>query len=290
MTYRAAAAAAGGASSTPGSEETIYKRLDFSRLPKYDCVCIGSCNRCVCGGQKGIDEVTKDELSFNTTHSIKTQTRPQQKKTFCKFCYNRRRPASEFKSHFTKSGPEFGAKVVCPLLLQQQCARCGEIGHTPKMCTSEHFLRDSANFFENPTYLHFHYGRLSTPIYWQHPIPPALQDKHAQFEEAQVKTSRLWIMMSGDHSRYTNDLYLCEGGPNWIPFSEKPKTEYEVFVMQKYSWIRRHFISEKPRSSYRTSKQSTNGASSSQSQGGWRGDITQDDIRSIIQQYTVAKI
>jgi hypothetical protein len=151
------------------------------------------------------------------------------------------------------------------------------------MCKSEHFLRDSANFAENPPSHLFYYEGLSKPIYWQHPIPPALQSKHAQFEDEEVKTSRLWIMMSGDHSRYTNDLYLCEGGPNWIPYDEKPKTEYERHVVEKYLWIRRHFISEKPQSSYR--------ASSSQSDRSTRWqDITQDDIRSIIQKYTVTKL
>jgi len=285
MTHRAeAAAAAGGAPSIPELDETKYKKLDFSRLPKYACVCIGNFNRCVCGGQKGIDQMMKEEIA-ETTRSFKTQTKPQQKKTFCKFCYNRRRPASEFKSHFTKSGPEFGAKVVCPLLLQQQCARCGEIGHTPRLCKSEHFLRDSANFAENSPYHQFYYGGLSTPIYWQHPIPPALQAKHAEFEDEEVKTSRLWIMMSGDHSRYTNDLYLCEGGPDWIPYNEKPKTEYENYVMAKYLWIRRHFISEKPQSSYRAPSSSSQSDRSTR----WQ-DITQDDIRSIIQKYTVAKI
>lgn len=47
--------------------------------------------------------------------------------------------------------------------------------------------------------------------------------------------------MSGDHSRYTNDFYLSYGGPNWISFSRKPKTEYERNVELHYNWMRRNF-------------------------------------------------
>jgi len=178
-------------------------------------------------------------------HDKKIQTKtPKKIRTFCKFCYNRRRPSSEYKSHFTKSGPEFGAKIVCPLLLQQQCARCGEIGHTPKMCKSEHYLRTDPNLPENPPYHYFEFGALDQPERWQHPIPPALQAKHVEWEQKNVATSRVWIMMSGDHSRYTNDFALCYGGPNWVSFDLKPKTTYEKNVEYKYSWMRRHFQTE----------------------------------------------
>jgi len=235
---------------------TQYNRLDFSRLPGYECFCkIESWPNasCVCGGirknenaESTTDPAAAKESPKKETRTIKIQTKPNpvMKKQFCKFCYNRRRPSSEFKSHFTKSGPEFGAKIVCPLLLQQQCARCGEIGHTPARCKSEHYLRDAENYPANPQSYMFSLSTLEHPEIWQHPIPPALQARHAEWEEQNVKTSRAWIIMSGDHSRYTNDFSLCYGGPNWVSFSEKPKTAYEQLVEMKYIWMRSHFRTE----------------------------------------------
>ena len=229
---------------------TQYNRLDLSRLPGYDCFCkieIWPNASCVCGGIRKNESTPADtESSKKETRTIKLQTKPnpEMKKPFCKFCYNRRRPSSEFKSHFTKSGPEFGAKIVCPLLLQQQCARCGEIGHTPTRCKSEHYLRDTANYPENPKSYMFGLSALEHPESWQHPIPPALQARHAEWEEQNVKPSRVWIIMSGDHTRYTNDFSLCYGGPNWISFSSKPRTVYEKDVEMRYTWMRSHFRTE----------------------------------------------
>jgi hypothetical protein len=228
-----------------------YKVLDFSALPQhYNCVCKKTdshCGfRCFCGGiqpqtQEQVNAATSSQETKVQTISTGVQTKPQMKKKFCTFCYNRRRPASEYKSHFIKSGPEFGAKVVCPLLLSQQCARCGEIGHTPKMCKSEEYLRGHDHFPKDPKYFDFDISCLSTPMYWVRPIPPALQEIHKQYEDEFVKTSRVCIMMSGDHTQYTDDYYLCEGGPNWVPYSVKPKTEYEKMVCLKYRWLRHHF-------------------------------------------------
>jgi hypothetical protein len=235
-------------------EDKKYKVLNFASLPqKYDCVCENTTTepgfRCFCeGNQKQTQEKVSSAVDTATRETPReskgVQTKPQMKKTFCTFCYNRRRPASEYKSHFVKSGPEFGAKIVCPLLLSQQCARCGEIGHTPKMCKSKEYLRSYRGFPVNPKYIDFNIDSLSRPMSWLHPIPPALQDVHRKYENEFVKTSRVWILMSGDHTKYTEDFYLCEGGPNWVPYSVKPKTEYETMVIHHYKWMRQHFSSD----------------------------------------------
>ena len=207
-----------------------HTKIDFARLPAYTLI-------------EGKNNPAIPENKPRTSFDRRVQANGVNimKKPFCTFCYNRRRPASEFKSHFTKSGPEFGSKIICPLLLAQQCARCGEIGHTPKQCTSEHSLCcDPNDRGKDQQYIDFYFGLLEQPILWQHPIPPALQAKHKEWEEQNVTTSRIWMTMSGDHSCYTNDFAICYGGPNWIPFDQKPKTEYEQMVETRYHWLRRN--------------------------------------------------
>lgn len=214
------------------TEHTNQAVLDFSRLPKY---------KIINGSVVKYEEPQTSAAQERTNHrKMQTQTKKnvQMSKPFCTFCFNRRRPSSEFKSHFTKTGPEFGAKIVCPLLLSQQCAKCGEIGHTPKYCKSAHSLCCSANpeqdFFDNCP------SRLDMPELWQQPIPPALQSKHQEYVDKFVKTSRVWITMSGDHSEYTPNFALCEGGEYWIPYELKPRTQYEDIVIQHYNWMRRN--------------------------------------------------
>ena len=277
-------------SSGGSGNQQQYKRLDFSRLPGYYCICRssfvgGNVNFCCCRGKKQLEE--KTHIPNQKLCSVKTQTKPQQKKVFCKFCYHRRRPASEYKSHFTKSGPEFGAKVVCPLLLQQKCARCGELGHTPKMCKSEHYLRIHANSPENPDYTTFFLQDLNAPRLWQHPIPPALQSIHEKYEEEEVKPSRRWIMMTGDHREYTHDFYMVDiEKPDCDPYSERPETEYELLVKSHYLWMCRNFTNalsscSRPRPS--PSPSPSGGPSGSRRSSS--GDITQDEIQEIISKY-----
>jgi hypothetical protein len=210
--------------------KTTMNILDFSRLPKYT----------ITNGSVGEYQEPKQRVISDSTKNCKIQTKKnvQMSKPFCTFCYNRRRPASEFKSHFTKTGPEFGAKIVCPLLLSQQCAKCGEIGHTPKYCKSEYSLKCAPNSEHD----HFDTSpdRLQKVELWQQPIPPALQSKHQEYVEQFVKPSRIWIIMSGDHKKYTTNFALCQGGDHWIPFEIKPRTPYEQLVFSHYHWMRRN--------------------------------------------------
>lgn len=54
--------------------------------------------------------------------------------TYCKVCHDAGRPLSEYTSHFVKDKKGPDGKVVCPLLLNQECRYCHEKGHTPKEC------------------------------------------------------------------------------------------------------------------------------------------------------------
>ena len=56
------------------------------------------------------------------------------KTPFCKVCFDAKQPPSVYQSHYVKDRPGPHGKVVCPLLLNQECAYCHEKGHTPKQC------------------------------------------------------------------------------------------------------------------------------------------------------------
>jgi hypothetical protein len=73
---------------------------------------------------------------------------------------------------------------------------------------------------------------------WQKPIPPALQAAHDAYVEQFVKPSRVWIEMTGDHTKYTDDYILCQGGPQFASFSMVPRTDYEIYVENHYKWMR----------------------------------------------------
>ena len=51
---------------------------------------------------------------------------------YCKVCHDAGRPKSEYTSHFVKDKKGPGGKVVCPLLLNQECRYCHKKGHTLK--------------------------------------------------------------------------------------------------------------------------------------------------------------
>ena len=168
------------------------------------------------------------------------------RRPFCKFCKQCKLPLKDCKTHYTKSGPEFGAEITCPLLLQQQCARCGEVGHTPKYCKSQHWLKTDPRqitSYRNPLSIHwFHLGMIEGDgrvHFWQKPIPPALQKRHDEYEELFVKPSRIWIEMTGDHKHYTNDFRLVmmvRTKDDW--FDVRDRTEYESIVQEHYNWMR----------------------------------------------------
>lgn len=58
----------------------------------------------------------------------------QKTSAYCKVCHDAGRPRREYTSHFVKDKKGPDGKVVCPLLLNQECRFCHEKGHTPKQC------------------------------------------------------------------------------------------------------------------------------------------------------------
>jgi hypothetical protein len=87
-------------------------------------------------------------------------------------------------------------------------------------------------------------SRIST---WQKPIPPALLERHQDYEKEHVKPSRIWIEMTGDHKHYTNDFRLVmmvKTKDDW--FDIRPRTEYENKVQEHYEWMRTVLWDETP--------------------------------------------
>lgn len=55
-------------------------------------------------------------------------------KSFCKVCFDAKKPESIYTSHYVKSSPGPDGKLVCPTLLNQSCLKCGQTGHTSSYC------------------------------------------------------------------------------------------------------------------------------------------------------------
>lgn len=60
------------------------------------------------------------------------------KKPYCKVCFDAGKPESEYTSHWVRSIPDRSGKttVTCPTLLTIECNYCSCLGHTVKFCPS----------------------------------------------------------------------------------------------------------------------------------------------------------
>jgi hypothetical protein len=241
--------------------EPKYRRLDMANLPPHRLEKISpqDYSKTIPGDRmirfKNVwDDETEATLAaeqeksdMSRIMSRRTQTKStKMRRRFCKFCQQRGFPLAVCKTHYTKSGPEFGSKITCPALLEQQCARCGEIGHTPKYCKSEYWLNTDPceiSSHRDPWGLDwFNLDALDDARIpsWQKPIPPALQKRHEEYEMKYVKPSRVWIEMTGDHKHYTNDfrIVMCIESRDDDWFHVRPRTEYEEKVQKHYEWMR----------------------------------------------------
>ena len=242
--------------------EPKYRRLNFARLPPYRLERLTPSElketipfwdqfnpirfKNVWDHEKEAKRA-EDEQKAILTRSItrRTQTKStRMRRPFCKYCMHRGFPLKDCKTHYTKSSPEYGATITCPELLKEQCARCGEHGHTPTYCKSPYWLKtDPREIVEPPKYVkdQFFKHMLEEKNIkdWQHPIPPALQSAFDEYQEKYVKTSRIWIEMTGDHRHYTNDfrlVMLVNNDEDW--FDIRGRTEYENRVQEHWEWMR----------------------------------------------------
>lgn len=76
----------------------------------------------------------KNYRAGNNKHYDRTRQGVQKTSAYCKVCHDAGRPRHEYTSHFVKDKKGPDGKVVCPLLLNQECRYCHEKGHTPKQC------------------------------------------------------------------------------------------------------------------------------------------------------------
>ena len=56
------------------------------------------------------------------------------KTPFCKVCFDAKKPASFYNTHFVKDKPGPDGKVICPTLLANECRYCHGLGHTLSFC------------------------------------------------------------------------------------------------------------------------------------------------------------
>lgn len=76
----------------------------------------------------------KNNYRAGNKHYDRTRQCVQKTSAYCKVCHDAGRPRHEYTSHFVKDKKGPDGKVVCPLLLNQECRYCHEKGHTPKQC------------------------------------------------------------------------------------------------------------------------------------------------------------
>ena len=57
-----------------------------------------------------------------------------EKKPFCKICFDTKQPESVYTSHYVRDVPGPNGVVVCPTLLQIECRYCKKKGHTNSKC------------------------------------------------------------------------------------------------------------------------------------------------------------
>ena len=126
--------------------EPKYRRLDMAQLPPYRLERIPPTEikketirfKNIWNDEKEAQEAAdREKADMARTVDVRNQTKSRKMRRFCTFCQHRGFPLAVCKTHYTKSSPEFGSRITCPALLEQQCARCGEMGHTPKYCKSE---------------------------------------------------------------------------------------------------------------------------------------------------------
>lgn len=67
-------------------------------------------------------------------YANKRNTKTALPKPFCKVCYDAKRPASEYESHYVRETPNPNSKIICPIILNTVCHKCGKKGHVKSSC------------------------------------------------------------------------------------------------------------------------------------------------------------
>lgn len=66
---------------------------------------------------------------------------------YCKVCHDAGKSIHEYTSHYVKDIPGPDGKIVCPLLLSQECLICHQLGHTTKYCNlKQNYLNKNDGF------------------------------------------------------------------------------------------------------------------------------------------------
>ena len=180
-------------------------------------------------------------------------------KRFCKFCWDRGRPTSECFSHYVKDKKGPDGQIVCPVLLEEECMRCGMVGHTPRYCNSANpvLTRD------NPTGDRTKCTCCLRMIHcenWIEPIPDHMRTKYLEWKVSEKKHALRQRGMAESRSRhilceeYDDDtkemlIGLASRSSTFYgretPDREAPYSDYELEVLAKLDvnreMMREHF-------------------------------------------------
>lgn len=126
-------------------------------------------------------------------------------KRFCKFCWDRGCPTSDCFSHYVKDQKGPTGQIVCPILLKEECMRCGMVGHTPRYCNSTNPVLTRNNPTGDRTKC-TSFLRIVDCKYWIEPIPDHMRDKYLDWKVSEKKHALRQRGIAESRSRHI----LCE--------------------------------------------------------------------------------
>jgi len=168
-------------------------------------------------------------------------------KRFCKFCWDRGRPTSECFSHYVKDQKGPTGQIVCPILLEEECMRCGLIGHTPRYCNSTNPVLTLDNPTGDRTKCTSFLRTIDCGL-WIEPIPDHMRAKYLKWKINEKKhalrqrgfaESRSRHILCEEYDDDTKEMMIGMASRSSTfygretPDREAPYNDYELEVLAK---------------------------------------------------------
>lgn len=75
-----------------------------------------------------MNQYSLSAMSYSRTKNTKSQT------SFCKICFDLRKPKSVYTSHYVRKTPHPESVITCPVILANVCRHCNMTGHFTGSC------------------------------------------------------------------------------------------------------------------------------------------------------------